>query len=112
MKEEDQDQAGKRDGSQQERGDVNNFAPGLTGIAAFVQIIDDGDEAGASFGNVVGACTAVDYDVSFVAGTFEGDRTLGIFDAEIVDGAVDALAPQVFDYLELIDRAFQPSGVE
>jgi DNA-binding NarL/FixJ family response regulator len=82
---EDQDQTGERNRGHQNGGDVDDVAPDSSGVAAFVQIVQDGYQAGMGLGDVVATRGAIDHDVGFVSGAFERNRALRILNGHLGD---------------------------
>ena len=100
--EEEKKQASKRDQSEQDGGEVDQPEPGLAGVAAFMEVVDDGHEAVPYFDEVVTPSLAVDGDIGGVARRFERDGELIVVDAEVGDGAVQLIGgAQALDDLEL-----------
>ena len=74
------------------------------GVAALVQVVDDGDEAVIELSQVVMARLAVDEGVGGIAGALEADRALVLVDAEVRQCAADAVRlAQVLDDLQFRD---------
>jgi hypothetical protein len=68
-----------------------------------VEIVDDGEEAAAGLGEIVGAGGGIDECVGGVAGTFEGDGDLGVVGTEVADRAGDlGRLAQEFDDAEFV----------
>src|SRR5262249_28743289 len=74
------------------------------GVAALVQVVDDGDEAVERLGEVVVARLAVDEGVGGVPGPLEAHRAFVLVDPEIGQRPPDPLRlAQVLDDLQLRD---------
>ena len=92
MQEENQYQTGERNQRHQPRRNVDHAGPGFAGIAAFVQIIDDGDKAETVFHEFVFAGGAVDKAIGRVARAFERNLNLIVIDAKIAQGGANVMA--------------------
>jgi len=100
--EEEKKQAGQRDQREQDGREVDQPRPGLAGVSAFMEVVDDGYEAVADFDEVVVARLAVDGDIGRVAGRFERDGDLIVVDAKVGDGAMQLICgAEPLDDLEL-----------
>src|SRR3982751_5302906 len=86
--EEEQQEAGEGDEGEEDGGGVDEAGPDLAGVAAFVEVVDNGDEAVADLNDIVAVGVAVDEGVGGVAGSLEGDGDLIVLDAEVGDGSV------------------------
>lgn len=106
----DEDKAGAGYEDEEARGDVDDSRPDSAGIAALVEVVDDGDKSIVGFGEIVLARVAVDESIGGVAGGFEGYLDLGVVDAEVTDGPMDALGAEHFDQAELVDHCIVTLG--
>ena len=81
------------------------------GIAALVQVVDDGDESVVRSRSGGSGLFAVDERVGGVAGPFERDDALAVVHPKIGQGAVDRVRiPQLLDDLELGDLRLAVAG--
>ena len=74
--EEQEGQAGRGDNDQQNGDNIDHQRPRASGVASFVEIIQDSHETFGGFGDVIGCGFAVDKDIGAVAGAFEGERAI------------------------------------
>ena len=63
----------------------------VAGVAALVQVVDNGAPTHAGFGDFVRAGIAIDEGIGGVARTLERDRQLRVVDAEIAERGFDAV---------------------
>jgi len=108
---EQEEEAGEADENEQDGAGIDDGGPNRAGVAAFVEVVDEGDPAFGELREFVAAVGPLDEDVGAEGGAFEGDEEGVCLDKKLIHQAAQTvLAAQVLDDFETGDFFLRHDG--